>query len=719
MNRLHPCILLATLSIGTATAQCNAPANESGTLPDDAACAAAPPGDDKIHLHAQRSSRVDDERVRFSGRVCIAQENMRLQTPALLFNRSTRTFDSEGPIRFSDGTQSLWAETGHIDSAARTAQFSALGFTIADSEFNGEAETMRIADERTYIDELLFTSCPPQQRDWRITAKSAELNHERGTGTFRGAKVYFKKMPLFYFPRVTLPLNDDRRSGFLVPDLAFSDRTGLDFSLPYYFNIRPNVDLTLTPRFLQHHGLMLAAELRYLSAASRGELFASFLPDDDRRGRNRTRLIYDHRTRINPNWSFSSNLDHVSDSQYFEDFSSNSLLASTPYLKSSVRLNGQGRDWTFYLTADDFQVISDQISPSSEPYQRLPEAGYNWQRFDLRSKINYGLRSQWVNFHREDSLDAWRSDVQPFIERKFANAWGWVTPRYSWRHTHYRFDDERDSITRDVPIYSIDAGLTFEKWHDSGAHNTLEPRVFYAYVPDRRQDDIPLFDTHELTFGSALLFETNRFSGADRQGDMNQLSTALTHRSFDAQGQEKWNFTLGQIQYFETLDVQLSGAPEQRDRSPLIAEYNHNLPGPWQVTLSMHYDEVLNETERALVRLQRKKNSHIFNLAYRLRRDKIEQVDASLVIPMNERHRWLARWNYSLLDDKTIEALFGYEYKSCCWATRVMARHYIIDETGQSNNGIYLELQLNGLGSIGRNPRRVLRQSIRGYTEEF
>ncbi|MGJ8662574.1 MAG: LPS-assembly protein LptD, partial [Marinicella sp.] len=567
---------------------------------------------------------------------------------------------------------------------------------------------------------LTFSTCSPQQRDWEITAKSAQLDHEEGVGTFKGVSLRFKDVPIFYLPWAKLPLNNDRRTGILMPGISYSDNTGLDLSLPYYINIAPQMDATLTPRFLQEHGLLLGAEFRYLSANSRGTFDGTYLPNDDRRNRDRGLIEYKHQTRFGQGWLFNSDLNHVTDSQYYEDFSSSSYITSTPYLRSAINVSGNGLNWRFFAGINDYQVLSQNITSANEPYQTLPELNFDWFKYNYQQKFSYGINTELINFYREDSVGAWRSDVTPWVEKQWSNAWGYIKPKLQYRSTHYQFEDNRENLSRNLPIGSLDLGLSFEKSTESGGFKTLDPRLFYVYAPERVQNDIPIFDSRELTFGSSLLFQTNRFSGADRQSDMNQVAAALTHRSFAGSGREQWNFTVGQIKYFDDQMVQINNQAENLTKSPLVIEYNHFLNRYWSAGLSIHYEQSESEVERGLFRVQRKTpNNSVFNFAYRFRRNQLEQFDTSFVIPIKDQHRLIARWNYSTRFDKTIEALFGYERKNCCWAFRLMARHYLTDENGQSNNGIYAEIQLNGLGSLGRNPRRILKQTISGYQEAF
>ncbi len=674
----------------------------------------------KTSVLASRSAVLGPNEFLLDGDICIIQDEFRLMAPKLYYHQVEQLFDTEGGVMIQNGSQRISAAKAQFNSTDMSAELETVDYFLLDSDMNGQAQRMTMGENTSQLHSLTFSTCSPEQRDWEIVSKSVTLDHEAGMGTFKGVSLRFKDVPVFYLPWAKLPLNDDRRTGLLIPGFSYSDNTGLDLSLPYYINIAPQMDATLTPRFLQQHGLLLGAEFRYLSDSSRGTFLGSYLPNDDRRNRDRGLIEYTHQTRFGSAWLFNSDLNHVTDSQYYEDFASSSYISSTPYLKSGINVQGNGLTWRFFAGINDYQVLSQNITSANQPYQTLPEINFDWFEYNYRLQLNYGLATELVNFYREDSVGAWRSDINPWVEKQWSNAWGYIKPRLQYRSTQYQFDDVRDNISRNLPIGSLDMGLSFEKTTTSGGFKTIEPRLFYAYAPERDQTDIPIFDSRELTFGSSLLFQTNRFSGADRQSDMNQVAAAVTHRSFAGSGREQWNITLGQIKYFDDQVVQINNQPEDLTKSPLVIEYNHFLNRFWSAGMSIHYDQTESEVERGLFRVQRKTAKQgVFNFAYRFRRNQLEQFDTSFVIPIKDQHRLIARWNYSTQHNKTIEALFGYERKNCCWSFRLMGRHYLTDELGQSNNGIYAEIQLHGLGSLGRDPRRILKQTIPGYNEAF
>lgn len=421
----------------------------------------------------------------------------------------------------------------------------------------------------------------------------------------------------------------------------------------------------------------------------------------------------------------NTQLKHVSDDDYFDDFGNNINATSQVFLQSFLNVNGFGDNWLFNGRFNDYQIISDTIPLNRQPYQTLPSVHYSWFNNSITSSLNYGIDASWDNFYREDSLTANRFDFTPYVEKTFQNSYSRFTPRLAYRSTYWSYDDEQFSTindlddSRSLPIVSLDYSINFEKQFNDGGYSIIEPRLFYLYSPFRNQQNIALFDTHGLTFGSALLYQTNAFSGADRQSDANQFSLGVTQRHFSANGDEKWNFTVGQIVYLEDRKVQLNNSVATRETSPLITELNYFYRN-WKATMSLHWDNEIDKFERALIKFQRKgKNNSVFNFAYRLRRGRIEQLDSSVVLPINENNRFIARWNYSVDGNQTIEALAGIEHKNCCWATRLVARRFVFNEQGDVNNGIFFEIQLNGLGAIGRSPRRLLNQSILGYSEEF
>jgi len=668
---------------------------------------------------------VAENLMKIGGDVCINMGAQSIQTKELFYNDKKQTVKIDTPLIYRDTNQSITAQSAKINLDEKKAELQNIRYTINNTHANGTAIDLFTDDKVSHLSELTYSTCPEDNKQWFIKAKKADLNQETQIGTFRKMSLRFKGIPLLYFPYAKLPLNNQRMSGWLIPEMRNSSNSGFELAIPYYINVSENRDATIIPRYITKRGSMIGAEFRYLGENYSGDIFANYLPNDRVEKIDRGFFEYKHRQRLSQNWSLNSRLTQASDKQYFEDFGNNIYATSQAFLYSFMNLNGYGDNWRFNAKLNDYQIISDNINPIAQPYQTLPRLDYSWFNNNNASTLIYGVDSQWAYFYKENAITSMRLDVKPYIEKTYLNRFSRFTPRLSYRYTNWNYDEKQlSSITelksqRSLPIVSFDYSINFEKQFKNGSLSSLEPRFYYLYTPFRDQENIPLFDTQDLTFGSSLLYQSNAFTGADRQSDANQLSFGLTQRHFDDKGNEKWNALVGQINYFENRKVQLNNHVETRSTSPIITEFNYFYRN-WKATASIHWDTDLNQSERALMKFQYKgKNNSLFNFAYRFRQGKIEQLDTSVVLPIGQNNRLIARWNYALDAHSTIEAIVGIEHKNCCWATRLVARRYVINEQGDINNGIFFELQLNGLGAIGRNPRRLLKQSILGYSEEF
>jgi LPS-assembly protein len=721
MNKLIIIALSNVCLSGIAYSKCDDAINEVNFSPS-----CAQKADAKLTtIDALNFTTIEDGLLKVGGDVCIGMGKQTITTKELFYNDKKQKASIYTPLSYADGNQIVSAESAEIDFSKNTANLSSISYLLRESKANGHAKQLETDNAISHLTELTYSTCPKDNQQWYIQADSADIDQEKQVGTFRKMTLKFKGVPLLYLPYAKMPLNNQRQSGFLIPEIGNSSTNGFEFALPYYFNIAENRDATVIPRYYTKRGVMLGAEFRYLGDNYQGGIYADYLPSDKIASIDRGFAEFKHRQSFNQNWSLNTRLNHVSDKQYFEDFGNNIYATAQSYLYSFLTLSGNGDNWLFNGQLTDYQIISDHISLTQQPYQSLPKLNFSWFNNNYTSTLNYGLDSQWVRFYREDSITASRFDITPYIEKTFQNNHSRLTPRLAYRQTRWNYSDTQFSsiseltTSRSMPIASLDYTINFEKQFDDGSFSSIEPRAFYLFTPHRNQQNIPLFDTNELTFGTGLLYQTNAFSGADRQSDANQISLGITQRHFNSNGTEKWNVTLGQIAYFEDRKVQLDNSIETRSTSPIISEFNYFYRN-WKATLSMHWDTKTDKSERALVKFQHKgKNNSLFNFAYRFRQGKIEQLDSSVVLPLGKNNRIIARWNYSLDAHKTIEAIAGFEHKNCCWATRLVARRYVYNEAGDVNNGIFFELQLNGLGAIGRNPRRLLKQSILGYSEEF
>jgi LPS-assembly protein len=651
--------------------------------------------------------------VRFAGDVRLMQFDQLLETEELLFDPELRLVDIPVWLRYTDALIQIEAARAQYRIADGTGRFDEVHFRLVGHDGSGQASLVAMVEPGlARLEQFDFTTCDPARPDWQLKATQVDLDLEEGVGTARHARLEFKGIPVLYSPWMTFPLTDERKSGFLYPRIGYSGSDGIDMSVPWYWNVAPNQDATFTGRWIEKRGMMLDTEYRFLTPRQRGQVDLEVLPDDSRAGLTRYHGQIDYRARLAPGWTARADLGRVSDDDYFIDLGSDLADSSVQFLRSVAMLSGRGRDWSLQVLADSFQVLDDTVAAGREPYRRLPRASFTMAGA-LAAGFEWGVDSELVHFDRTTGVTGTRVDLHPRL-RYDLRAPGWfVRPELGLRSTHYQLSGvENGSADRTLPIASVDAGLVFERPAAAGRTQTLEPRLYYLYVPFREQDDLPDFDTRELTFGFSQLFYHNRFSGADRQGDANQITLALTSRLLEAEdGRSLIDGSIGQILYFSDRRVQLPGQQiDQRSRSATVIEGSWRPARSIALNAGLQFDTETSETEVAQFGLSyRGDDARQAALGYRLRRDQVDQVDMRFRYPLNQRLNVISRVIYSFEDDESLEILGGLEYESCCWALRVTGRDYVRDRDGDRRTSVFVELELRGLASLGRPPYELFR----------
>jgi len=690
----------------------------------------ADPGADGAHdrafsdtdLGASRIGIIAENRYRAEGEVRFARADQRIWTEALNYDASAGTGSIDVPLRFQDRDLLVTAQSAQW-SEAGDSTLEKIRFQMRNGRGNGRARRVTITQQDlTRLDKASFTSCDPEHPAWSIHSNSLQIDNQRNLATARNVTLRLGQVPVFYFPWLQFPTTDARATGVLAPTLGSSNNAGVDLVVPVYLNLAPHYDATLYPRWIADRGFMLGNEFRYLAPSYSGELEFSYLHNDKMidggLDDNRYSVDFVHRQRFGPHWSFAADLRDVSDDRYFEDFGDSLSSVATSLLPSTAYVNGRGNGWSLSAGGDRVEVTDPRFVAGAEPYRRLPRVVGAVASTNLRGPI-VGMDGEWVRFAKEDFVGGDRYDFTPWLSWPLEGASWFLRPRYAYRLTGYSLDGGSNrSPSRKVPIASVDAGLVFERdWGRHGYTQTLEPRIFGLYVPYRDQDELPIFDTQELTFGFAQLFRENVYTGADRQVDARQLSMALTSRLLDPEGQERMRFGLGQIHYFDPPRVTLPGlVPRTSSGSAYVAEIGVALSDDWSFDVAQQWDPEIDHSILGSAGLQyRFDNGSLVNLAYRYRRGLLEQVDFSTAIALNERWKLIARLNRSLRDDKVLEAFGGFEYETCCYAVRLLGRRYVRNLEGELNNAIFFELELKGLARIGRDTEDFLQRAILGY----
>jgi LPS-assembly protein len=662
-----------------------------------------------------------------SGNVILIQGDRKIRADHLEYDATRNQARMEGGVEYSDPELTVRGNSGSY-SPALGATFEGTEFELPERRARGAARSMHVdANGKITLDGVNFTTCPADDVSWQLDANQIELDTRERNGTGHGTKVEFKGVPIVYLPWMTFPIGPQRKSGFLFPNFGASSRNGAQFELPYYWNILPNLDLTAEPTYYSKRGVDLAGEFRYLTDRQHGTFSFNYLPNDDLTDSDRTRFTLNHVAELPGDWRFRIDATDVSDANYFEDFAQGPEGTSVPFAERLAEATYRDEHLNLRAQVQDFQTIDDDLAPEDRPYTRAPRllASGDWDKG--LGAIDYGFDAELVNFDRDVGVTGWRLDVTPRMGLDWSAPGYFVRPSVEYRYTQYALHDQTpgtdQSPIRSLPIATLDAGLVFER--SSGSHGqrrlTLEPRALYLYTPYRDQSDLPVFDTGIPDLNLVQLFRTNRYVGADRVNDANQIAVGLSSRLLDsASGAQYLQVSVGQTYYFEKPRVVLPDEPPAtRDTSDFIGQVSLTAYKNWNIDAGLQWNPEDQNAARSQFRIQyRPSGESVINLAYRQQRDLIEQVDTSVAWPIGNSWNAFGRYVYSLFDSKTLDEFAGFEYKACCFRVRAVARRSVSNRDGKSETGVYLQLELNGLASVGTSADAFLERTIRGYSRE-
>jgi len=589
---------------------------------------------------------------------------------------------------------------------------------------SGEAERMDFEGEGLYrLKRGTFSTCSPN-RDWFITSDEILLDYNRQIGTADDAKVVFMNTPIFYWPWFSFALNHERKSGFLSPTYSQSTTSGLELTVPWYWNIAPNMDATLAPRILAKRGLQLNSELRYLDHAYNGQARFEFLPNDQVTDTDRSAYAIVHNQVFLPGLKGDINFNGVSDDRYFADLSSRVAMVSQANLLRQGRLVYSGGWWGASLMAQRYQTLQDPDAPVAIPYYRLPQFLVTALRPDLPGGLNFHFTGEYVDFHHPTQVVAQRSLVYPQLSLPIQGASFYITPKVGLHQTHYYLDRQDAGVpgamNREVPIASIDSGMVFERdvdWFGRSLLQTAEPRLYYLNVPERNQRNIPVFDSGLTDFNFAQIFAENRYGGADRIGDANQLTAAMVTRLIDPDtGTELMRAALGQRYYFQDQQVTLPTETARTNRkTDVLAAFSGRIMPRVHLDAGWQYSPFYERTERLNVGMRwQPEFGSVLNAAYRYTRDQVGQVDISGQWPLGGGWYGVGRYNYSIKDSRLVEGVAGVEYDAGCWVARIVL-HRLATTVATTSTALFIQLELNGLARIGSNPIDMLKRNIAGY----
>jgi len=734
------CLLVVISCIASTSWSADKPAQTTLTTPvvKNSSCSASPELH-KIYKHHKSQPPITDDKTRISadktsgtraklvlkGKVMVKSKDQTLRADKVIYNEKAQRVDTSGNITLITKDTVIKGTSGHKILNKNKAQINNAEFYSVSRNARGKAKQANIDNaNQTRFKNVQYTTCKKTKQVWVLSASTLLLDKNKGIGVAKNVIVKIGPVPVLYLPRISFPIDDRRKSGFLAPSLGYSKRTGADIRTPYYWNIAPNRDAVITPRHINDRGFQLGGEYRFLTSNSKGKIGFEYLPNDEIYRDDRYSFTYKQSARLSRYWTTNIDLNTASDPDYFVDLGSSLASSSSTQLERRIDFSYTRTHWSVLTRFQNYQPLTGV----SESYQRLPQVLLNGN-FPMGNRLTYHIRAEAVQFdHDLNLVTGTRVDINPALSYKLFNQPGYfLTSKIGVRYTQYELDNTTGptSIERSLPIFSLDGGLyadRYFKWRGKPYLQTLEPRLYYLNVSREDQSNIPIFDTSLLDFDTNQLFRENRFSGADRQGDANQITLALTTRFIsESTGIEKFSATLGQIVYFENRLVTLPGGTAQISKnSDAVAEFTWR-PTTYQLLrLSTQWDPQSTRTRVTLLGYQYKPNKrHLINVAYRFRENSIEQTDFSTRWKIARNWNFVGRWNYSIRDKTTVEGLAGLEYSSCCWALRLVARNYIRGINAEKENSIQLQIVLKGLSRIGDNIGTLLKQSIDGYDDKL
>jgi LPS-assembly protein len=706
--------------------------------PSDAPVASGPRPKVTLPSYADLPTEVYADEIRATlgaeaelrGNVEVQRGLQRVTAEALHYDKRTDEAQAPGRVTLEDARGARFETTGLVlHLGERRGQAGLTRFNLAQSPFftrygRGDAQSVSFEDQyHTRLREGRFTACKEGQDDWFLHVKELELDTYEDIGTAWHSWLEFKGVPVFYFPYVNFPISDQRKSGVLMPRVGYSGQHGYEAAVPYYFNLAPNYDDTLTPRLLTKRGLQLRNDFRYLGPNSDGRFEVEVLPNDQKFGDDRAAGSLTHQNSFDPYWSANVKVQAVSDKYYLDDFGESVGVTAQTHLPQNGEINHRGPNWNLTGRVADYQTIDTTLAAADRPYARLPQLLLTNAGLPRPNRLNPQLESEWVRFYRPGRVEGDRATLGTSLDYPLTSAYGFLAPRVTARYLGYdlnRTEDPSPSLVHGVA--SLDSGLFFERdmsWFGRTYAQTLEPRLFYLYSPYKNQDSLPNFDTNLADLSFANLFRENRFIGGDRLGDANQLSWGLASRFLeDEGGAERLRLGLGRIQYFDDRRVNLPPGVVQGPASDYLAEVAMRLQGNWYTQATAHWSAAEDASPRRNVYLQYNPDpKRIVIAGYRYQRGDLSQTDLATEWPVTGPWTVRARSLYSQRDHRNVESYLGFDYNACCWAARAFLTRRYTETRGQVGS-IQFEFEFSGLSRRGRVPVSPLTQSVFSFPQE-
>ncbi|WP_298443617.1 LPS assembly protein LptD [uncultured Ferrimonas sp.] len=689
--------------------------------------------DPAIRVNADRSQAVAGDSATFTGKVELLQGARRIRTENAGVNQQDRTFSASGGLIYEDPDVTISAQTLNADVDANQAELSQARYWLNGQQVHGTAQLLEIQQNNDIeLTNATFTTCAEAEPAWELEAESITLDSATEWGEIWHAKVNMFGVPVFYVPYMTVPVTDKRKSGFLFPSLSSSSKNGIDVSVPYYWNIAPNLDATLTTQYMSKRGTFFSGIGRYLQPWGAGQVNLEYIGNDRLTANNDERYLFhiEHAGRLDENWRLYADYTHISDDNYFTDLDSSVNDATDNQISREGEVSYFNDNWNMALKVQDIEVLGDV----ERPFQVMPSLNFNYYQYDLAAGLKFDFNTELTNFaHRDDEhLTATRWHFEPTLTLPYQTPEGGVTAEVKLMQTFYQQDDPSDvldsAVSRTLPQLRLHGQVNFERDFSLGGNRylqTLEPQIQYLYVPYEDQSDIGLYDTALLQEDYLGLFRDRRFSGLDRISDANQLTVGLSSRILDNGLHETAELSIGQIFYFQDAELTLNNSNERRTQSSsaLAVEGQWQINKRWYTEASLQFDSQSGDTNKSELLLNYQvDDNRLVQLSHRYVPDlgtdengrsiDISQTGMRATWPVAKDIYFVGNYYYDTNLSRSIETYAGLQYESCCWAIqlayyRELNTNYegedftTISQSNEFDSGIRLNFVLKGLGSTG------------------
>lgn len=689
-------------------------------------------------IDAESIEAISELEISARGDVVLRREDTTLSTDSLRLNREFGLLEAEGEVDLRRGRDRFTGKRLRYNTEDGTGELEGPTYLIQrEGIARGTADRIEfLGKDRFKLENATFTTCAPGNDDWVLKVRELELDYETEEAYAKSPKMRLLDTTIAALPFATLPLENRRRSGLLTPHFSQSSQRGAEISVPYYWNIAPEQDATLTPVYMRKRGEQLKTDYRYLGKTFTGDWKVDYTPNDRELETSRYNIALLHKSQFTDDLGLQLNWNRVSDYRYFTDFSSQIqqvTLGNVPR-EAMITYRGASRGWTYgaVTRVQTFQTLQDPAVPQQPediPYRRVPQVSLSAGRNNLGGFADLSLPAEYAQFTHLVLVEGIRMTAKPTLATPVLAPGWYLTPKVGAHYGSYSLrrtaptQPASQSVT--VPWASLDTGLAFDRtadWFGTSVTQTFEPRIYYVYAPYRDQDQIPIFDTGLNDFNYAQIFSENRFSGGDRFGDADEVTVAATSRVLAAGGQETFRATLGQRFYFKDEQVGLTPtSPLRTNRaSDILGSIGGRITRNWLFDASIQYNNRDRRSERYGTMLRYSPEvAKVLNVSHRYNRTgdpRIHQVDVSGQWPVVTGWYAVGRFNYSLIDQRLLEGLGGFEYNGGCWVFRGVVQR-IQALTDVTSTAVYLQLEFNGLGQIGMaDATTLLKRGVPGYS---